>query len=91
MPNLLKKFTKAANELSSKKKDIRKSVYGAYLDNLSDIDTDDLPEEIRIFYESVKMRLTSTMPAGEISDYEANRITEDILYMADVIRIYNRP
>jgi len=86
MPNLLKKFTKAANELSSKKKDIRKSVYGAYLDNLSDIDTDDLPEEVQIIYESVTDRLTSLEPPGDISNEEAGYLAKDILYMADVVR-----
>ncbi len=91
MPDLLKKFEKAAKEISSEKKDIRECVYCAYVDHLSDIDTDDLPREIRIFYESVKMRLTSTIPPGKISDDETNRIAEDILDMADVIRIYNRP
>ena len=70
---------------------MRECVYCAYVDHLSDIDTDDLPVEIRIFYESVKMRLTSTIPHGKISNDDANRIAEDILYMADVIRIYNRP
>ena len=89
--DLLKKFTKAAKEISSVKKDVQKCVYGAYVDHLSDIDTDDLPEEIQVFYESVKMRLTSTVPPAKISDDEANWIAEDILYMADVVRIYNRP
>ena len=91
MPDLLKKFSKAAKEISSEKKDIRECVYCAYVDHLSDIDTDDLPPEIRIFYESVKIRLTSTMPPGEISDFEASWIAEDILYMADVIGIHERP
>ena len=91
MPDLLQKFSKAVKKISSEEKDIRERVYCAYVDHLSDIDTDDLPLEIRIFYESVKMRLTSTIPPDKISDYEANRIGEDILYMADVIKIYNRP
>ena len=91
MPDLLKKFSKAAKEISSEKKDIRDCVYCAYVDHLSDIDTDDLPPEIRIFYESVKMRLTSTIPPGKISSDEANWIAEDILFMADVIKIRNRP
>ena len=86
MPDLLKKFAKAAKEISSEKKDVRECVHCAYVDHLSDIDTDDLPEEIQIFYESVKMRLTSKMPPGEISDFEASWIAEDILYMADVVR-----
>jgi hypothetical protein len=37
MPDLLKKFTKAAKELFSEKTDIPECVYGAYVDHLSDI------------------------------------------------------
>ena len=91
MTDLLKKFSEAAKELTSEKKSTRKCVYCAYVDHLSDINTDDLPEEIQIFYESVKTRLTSTVLPGKISDDEAGWIAEDILYMADVIRVHNRP
>jgi hypothetical protein len=87
MPDLLTKFSKAAKKISSEKNDIRECVYCAYVDHLSDINTDDLPSEIRIFYESVKMRLTSTIPPDKISDDEASWIAEDILHMANVIRI----
>ena len=92
MPDLLDKFEKAAKKISSsEKKDIRKCVYCAYVDHLSDINTDDLPREIRIFYESVKTRLTSTVPPGEINDDEASWIAEDILYMENMIRNRNKP
>jgi hypothetical protein len=91
MPDLLKKFSKAVKMISSEKKDIRECVYCAYVDHLSDIDTDDLPPEIRIIYESVKMQLTSTIPPGELSADEASWIAKDILYLADVIKIYKRP
>ena len=98
MPDLLKKFEKAAEKISfSEKEDIRECVYCAYVDHLSDINADDLPGDIQIFYESVKMRLTSTAPPGEISDVEARWIAKDILFikdilfMADVIRSRNRP
>jgi hypothetical protein len=91
MPDLLTKFSKAAKKISSEKNDIRECVYCAYVDHLSDINADDLPEEIQIFYESVKMRLTSTVPPGKISDDEANWIAKDILFIADMIRIHNRP
>jgi hypothetical protein len=90
MSDLFKKFAKAARQLSSEKIDIPKCVYGAYVDHLSDIDTKDLPLEIRIYYESVRMRLTSTVPPGEIDSDEARWIAEDILYMADVIRSYRK-
>ena len=91
MPDLLEKFTKAAEEVSSKKKDIRECVHCAFVDYLSDINTIDLPWEIRIFYESVKIRLTSTVPPGEINDDEATWIAKDILYMANAIKIHNKP
>jgi hypothetical protein len=91
MSDLLKKFNNASKELSSEKKDFRECVYCAYVDHLSDIDTDDLPLEIRIIYESVKMRLTSTVPPGEICEDEAQWIAKDIQFMADVMWMYNRP
>ena len=91
MSDLLKKFSEAAEKVSSEKKGIRECVYGAYVDHLSDINTDDLPWEIQIFYESVKTRLTSTVLPGKISDDEAGWIADDILYMADVIRMHNKP
>ena len=91
MTNLLNKFSEAAKVVSSSKTHMWECVYGAYVDHLSDINTDDLPWEIQIFYESVKTRLTSTVLPGKISDDEAGWIADDILYMADVIRIHNKP
>jgi len=49
-------------------------------------DTDDLPEEVQIIYESVTDRLTSLEPPGDISNEEAGYLAKDILYMADVVR-----
>jgi hypothetical protein len=91
MPDLIKKFSKATEKIFSKKNDIREGVYCAYVDHLSDISTDDLPEDVQIIYESVTERLMSAEPAGKVSDDEANWIAEDILYMADGIRINNKP
>ena len=91
MPDLLKKFSKAAKKISSEKKDIRECVYCAYVDHLSDIDPDDLPRGIQIFYQSVKTQLTSTIPPGKMSFDEANWIAKDILFIADAIKIHNRP
>jgi hypothetical protein len=90
MPDLLNKFEKAAKKISSEKKDIQECVYCAYADHLSDINVDDLPEEIQIFYESVTDRLTSVEPPGDIGKDEAYYLAKDILYMADVIRTHNR-
>lgn len=90
MTDLHKKFSEAAKMISSDENSIPKLVYCAYLDHLSDIDTDDLPEEIKIFYESVKIRLTSVVPPGDIDKKEAVHLAKDILYMAEVVREYCR-
>ena len=81
MPDLIEKFEKAAKEISSKENSIRECVYCAFVDHLSDINPDDLPWEIRIFYESVKIRLTSTVPSGAINDDEANWIARNVEYV----------
>ena len=86
MADLYKKFSEAVKMISSAEKSLQECVYCAYIDHLSDIDTDDLPEEIKIFYESVKIRLTSVVPPGDIGDEEATYLAKDILYMADVVR-----
>ena len=86
MSDLHKKFSEAARMISFDENSVQKCVYCAYYDHLSDIDTDDLPEEIKIFYESVKIRLTSVVPPGEIDKKEAVFLAKDILYMADVVR-----
>ena len=86
MPDLLKKFSKAAKEISSEKKDIRERVYGAYVEHLSDIDIADLPEEVQIIYEPVTDRLTSVESPGDIRNVEAGYLAKDILFMADQVR-----
>ena len=86
MADLHKKFSEAAKVITLDENSIPKRVYCAYLDHLSDIDVDDLPEEIKIFYESVKIRLTSIVPPGDIDKKEAVYLAKDILYMADVVR-----
>jgi hypothetical protein len=86
MPDLLKKFENAAKEISSEKIDVRECVYCAYVDHLSDINLDDLPEDAQIIYEAVTGRLTSAEQPGDISNDEAGYLAKDILYMADVVR-----
>ena len=85
MADLRKKFSEAAKMISSDEKSLQKCVYCAFVDHLSDINTADLPEEIQIFYESVKVRLTSAVPPGNIRAEEAAYLAKDIMYMADVI------
>jgi hypothetical protein len=50
----------------------------AYVDHLSDISTDNLPEEIQIFYDSVKLRVTAVEPSGHIGNDEVSYIANDI-------------
>ena len=90
MADLLTKFTEAAKIVSSNKNQLRECVYCAYVDHLSGIDLDDLPEDIQIIYESVEMRLTSKEPAGDIGNDEADYLAKDILYMADVVKAQHR-
>ena len=86
MADLLTKFNEAAKVVSSCNNQLRESVYCAYLDHLSGIDLNDIPEEIQIIYESVEMRLTSSIPPGNIGNDEAHYLAKDILYMTDIVR-----
>jgi len=85
MIDLLNKFTKAAKAVSSSKTHTWECVKQAYVDHLSDISPDRLPFDIQIFYDSVKLRVTSAEAFGHIDNDEAIYIANDIRYMADVI------
>jgi hypothetical protein len=86
MADLYKKFSEAVKMISFAERSLQECVYCAYIDYLSDINSADLPEEIQIFYESVKIRLTSVVPPGDIGSEEAVYLAKDILYMADVLK-----
>ena len=86
MTDLLKKFSAAAQTIKSNSHPVRVGVYGAYREHLKDINPDDLPENIQIIYESVKDRLTSVKPRGDIGEDEAGHLAKDILYMADMVK-----
>lgn len=86
MTDLTKKFSAAAETLKSDNKPVKISVYGAYREHLNDINPEDLPDNIQIIYESVKDRLTSVKPKGDIGEDEAGHLAKDILYMADVMK-----
>lgn len=78
--------------LADSKSPIRECVYDAYREHLSDIISDDLPEEIQIVYESVTDRFTSVEPLGDIGTDEAGCLAKDILYMADKVQAhYKKP
>ena len=86
MTDLLKKFSAAAETVKSNNRSVRVCVYGAYREHLADINPDDLPDNIQIIYESVKDRLTSVEPRGDIGEDEAGYLAKDILHMADVVK-----
>jgi hypothetical protein len=86
MADLLKKFSAAADTVKSNNNPVRVCVYGAFREHLKDINPDDLPENIQIIYESVRDRLTSVRPKGDIGEDEAGYLAEDILHMADVLK-----
>ena len=85
MTDLLNKFIEAAKAVSSSKNYKWECVRQAFVDHLSDINTDSLPEDLQIFYDSVKLRIISGETLGHINNKEASYIAQDILYMADVI------
>ena len=85
MTDLLNKFSEAAKTVSSRKTDVWEGVKRAFADHLNDISTDSLPEEIKIFYDSVKLRVKSAEVFGYIDNNEAIFIANDIIYMANVI------
>jgi hypothetical protein len=91
MSDLLKKFSKAAEEISSSKNRIKTRVYGVYRDYLSDIRPDELPGEIQPIFDALVNRLTSADPPGDIGIDEAGYLAKDILYMAKVIKTQDRP
>ena len=86
MTNLHKKFSAAAETVKLNDKPVRVCVYGAYREHLDDINPEDLPDNIQVIYESVKDRLTSVKPKGDIGEDEAGHLAKDILYMADVMK-----
>ena len=85
MADLLKKFTEAAKAVSSNNPTNWESVKCAYIDHLSEISTESLPEKLQIFFESVKLRFSTADVIGNIKDDEASYIAQDIEYMADML------
>ena len=83
MTDLIKKFSGAVRTISSDSNTMRECVYAAYRDYLRKIKVDDLPQDIRIIFESVADRLVSLYPPGDIGEDEAAHLADDILYMAE--------
>jgi hypothetical protein len=85
MTDLRNKLSEAAKAISTSKNPMWECVKKAYVDHLNDIRREDLPEKLRIFYDSVKLRITTGETLCHINNEEASYIAEDILYMAHVI------
>ena len=85
MTDLFNKFSDAVNTIKSSKSSVWECVRQAFVDHLSAISKDSLPDELQIFYDSVRLRIISGETLGQINNEEASYIAEDILYMADVI------
>lgn len=85
MTDLLIKFSKAAKAISSSKTQKWEGVRKAYIDHLSDISKDSLPEDLQIFYDSVRIRITIGETLGHINNDDVGYIADDILYLADMI------
>ena len=85
MIDLRNKFSEAAKAVSSSKNPMWECVRNAFSDHLRDIRREDLPEQLQIFFDSVRLRVSTGEALGQINNYEAGYIAKDILYMADVI------
>ena len=91
MTDPLKKFSKAVETIVSNKKPIRKCIYNVYRNHLSDINSEDLPEDIQPIFDALIDRLTSADPPGDIGVDEAGYLAKDILYIADALKALNKP
>ena len=88
MSAILQKFSEASNLVSFSQKQMRDRVYDAYFNYLEDVKSDELPEKIRIIFDSVRLRLISTMPYGHIDNCDAAHVAEDIHYLAGFMRMH---
>ena len=85
MIDLRNKFSEAAKAVSSSKNPMWECVRNAFSDHLRDIRREDLPEQLQIFFDSVRLRVNTGETLGQLHNDEAGYIAKDILYMADVI------
>ena len=85
MTDLINKFSEAAKAVKNNTGSNWESVKRAFGDYLSDISINLLPEQLQIFFDSVRLRVTTAEILGDIDNDEASYIAQDILYMADVI------
>lgn len=90
-----KKFTAAVTGMATSPKNIQERVGDAFSNHLIHLETEELPEEIRIKFSNMFQRLTTCEPIGDkgsiqatidqMSTDEATEIAMDIVYMADIV------
>ena len=90
-----KKFTAAVTGMATSPKNIQERVGDAFINHLMYLETEELPDEIRLKFSNMFQRLTKCEPIGnkgsvqvtidQMSTDEATEISMDIVYMADIV------
>ena len=90
-----KKFIAAVTGMATSPKNIQERVGDAFINHLMRLETEELPEEIRIKFGTLFQKLTKCEPVGnkgsvlvtidQMSTDEAIEIAMDIVYMADIL------
>jgi hypothetical protein len=89
-------FTDAVDSMATSPKSLQDRVADAYVHSLSQVKTEDVPEEIQAQFEELKRKLTRVEAVGDegaiaasirqLSTDEAITIAKGILHMAYVVR-----
>ncbi len=90
-----KRFASVVIGMATSPKNIQERVGDAFINHLMRLETEELPEEIRIKFSNMFQRLTKCEPIGDkgsvqatidqMSTDEAIEIAMDIVYMADIV------
>ena len=90
-----KKFTAAVVEMATSPKTIQERVGDAFINHLMRLETEELPEEIRIKFGSMFQKLTTCEPVGnkgtvqttvdQMNTDEGIELAKDIVHMADIV------
>jgi hypothetical protein len=90
-----KKFIAAVFEMATSPKNIQERVGDAFINHLMRLETEELPEEIRLKFGAVFQKLTKCEPVGskgsvrvtidQMSTDEGIEIAMDIVHMADIV------
>jgi len=88
-------FTAAVTGMATSPKNIQERVGDAFINHLMRLETEELPEEIRIKFSNMFQRLTKCESIGnkgsvqvtidQMSTDEAIEIAMDIVFMADIV------